>query len=559
MVIKRYKFLLIVLALLVLINWASNTVYYRFDLTKEKRYTLTDRTKTLLKDLKKDMTITLFLDGEMPSAFKRLKNASKDLINDYKSIANVKVNIVNIDPLSGTSAQDQEKIIADLDEIGVKPVAVNIKSDAGIAQKIIFPVALFEIDGKPMPVNLLQKSGGPAISYEENITHSIQNLEYVFTSAIQSLVNGKSPRIGFTEGHDEPSNMDLYDAITSLSQRFYVGRVDLKLINKQGLDSLEMLVVANPQSALSEAEKYKINYFVMKGGKVVWLIDQVKASLEAMQNGEPYLTKNSELNLDDILFEYGARVNYNLIADLNSALIPFSSGPVGQSQIQLAPWLYFPVLVPDTSHNLVKNLDGVRTEFASTVDTIAVPNVKKYPVLSTSAYHKTYDSPKILSLQMLGEEPQAKDYNRAPNMAAVLLEGRFKSVFLNRSLPPGIDIDYQVPKESVPTKMLVVGDGSIFNNQVSKTDNMPFPLGYDRYSQQNYGNKNFLLNIADYFTEKNPLIDLRNKEIKARLLDKVKVKSEKAKWQWINMLFPLILLISFAIFQHYYRKYQYAK
>lgn len=553
--VRKFYFLF----LLILFNVSAQKGHFRFDFTKEKRYTLTERTKAILKEARKDITITVFLDGEMPSAFKRLKNATEDLLADYKRYAKGDVKLIYIDPISGLSTDEQNKVLSDLDEIGIKPVAVNIKSDAGLAQKIIFPMALVEMDGKPMPVNLLQKSGGPASNYEENITNSIQNLEYIFTSAIHTLQVGQSPRIGFTEGKGEPSNLQLYDAITSLSQRFTVGRVDLSLITKDGLDSLKLLVIANPKTALTETEKYKINYFIMKGGKLVWVIDQVRASLEELQNGSSRLATNSELNIDDMLFEYGARINYNLIADVNSALIPVSSGPLGQGQIQVVPWLYYPVLTPDSTHNVVKNIDGIRTEFASTVDTISVPKVKKTVILHTSPYHKVFETPKMMSLQLLNDQPSPEEFNHAPKPTGVLLEGVFRSVFLNRPVPEGITERYEVPVESRPTKMIVIGDGSIFTNQISASDQMPFPLGFDRYSQQNYGNKALLLNIADYFTDEHPLLELRNKQISVRLLDKVKLRAEKMEWQVTNTVLPLFMLILFAIFQHYYRKHKYTK
>ena len=547
---------LIFMSAIVMLNIASQYFYTRFDFTKEKRYTLTQRTKEILQETKKDITITVFLDGEMPSAFKRLKNATHDLLADYKSYAKTNIKLIYIDPISGLGGEEQNKVLTDLEEIGIKPVAVNIKSDAGLTQKIIFPMALVEIDGAPMAVNLLQKSGGPATNYEENITNSIQNLEYTFSSAIRTLLSGQMARIGFTEGKGEPSNLQLYDAITSLSARYNVGRVDLKLINKEGLDSLKLLFIADPKVPFTETEKYKINYFVMKGGRLVWTIDQVRIYLDDLQRGTPRLATNSQLDIDDMLFEYGVRINYNLIADINSAIIPISSGPLGQGQIQLVPWLYYPVLMPDSLHNVVKNIDGIRTEFASTLDTIAVPNVTKKVILHTSPYYKVYDTPKMMSLQLLDEETKQEEFSNPPKPTGVLLEGVFKSVFLNRPVPDGITEQYEVPAKSKPTKMIVIGDGNIFTNQVSTS---PFPLGFDRYSQQNYGNKALLLNIADYFTDENPLIALRNKEITVRLLDKMLLRTEKTKWQVINAIFPLFLLISFAIFQHYYRKHKYTK
>lgn len=557
---KGYIKLICFLGLLVLLNVLAQYFYTRFDFTKEKRYTLNQKTKETLQKANQDITITVFLAGELPAAFKRLRNSTNDLLNDYKAYSNKNVKIIFKDPLADVSANDQDAVINELVGIGIKPVAVNIKSDAGLTQKLIFPMALLEYGDQQMSINLLQKTGGPARDYEENITSSIQNLEYTFTSAVRRLLKGRSPIIAITSGNGEPSNLYLSDAIQALSQQYIVGRVDLSLINKQGLDSINVLVITKPTEPFTEVEKYKINYFVMKGGKVVWSIDQVNATLDSLQTKGQVMAYNNKLNLDDMLFEYGARINYNLITDLNCAMIPVATGAPGQqAQIDVAPWLYYPILLPDSSNNLVRNIDGIRTQFASTVDTIGSPNVKKTAILQTSSYNKVFEAPKLLSLDLLAIEPKQEEYTSAPKIGAVLLEGSFKSVFLNRPVPEGITENYNMPVNSKPTQMVVIGDGDVFLNQVSKTDNSSFPLGYDRYTQQNFGNKALLLNIADYFTDEDNLIALRNKEIKVRLLDKVRLRTEKTKWQLINAVSPLLVLICFAIFQHYYRKHKYAK
>lgn len=556
---NKYLKALIFYAILILLNVFAQHFYTRFDFTKEKRYTLTQKTKDNLAQTKNEIVITVFLDGDMPAAFKRLQNATKDLLNDYKAYSKANIKIVFEDPLKDVPANEQDTVINNYAQVGIKPIAVNIKNDAGITQKLIYPMAMIVSDGIQIPINLLQKTGGAATDYEANITSSIQNLEYTFTLAIKRLIVKKTPRIAFTEGHGEPPNLYLYDAITSLRELYEIGRLDLNLVTKEGLDSLKVLIVAKPQKALSEAEKYKINYFVMKGGKVVWAIDQVNVELDSLQNRAQLPALNRQLNIDDMLFEYGARINYNLITDVNCAVIPYASGVPGQqTQIDLAPWLYYPILLPDTANNVVKNIDGIRTQFASTVDTIGVPNVSKKIILQSSPYNKIFETPKMLSLQMLADQPKQEEYTSKPKIGGVLLEGSFKSVFLNRPVPAGITEKYEVPAQSKPTKMIVIGDGDIFNNQVSQ-DGSPFPLGFDRYSQQNFGNKALLLNIADYFTNDDNLIALRNKEIKVRLLDKARLRTEKTKWQLINAIGPLILLICFAIFQHYYRKHKYAK
>ncbi len=555
---KNLKAIFLFICTIITINVLSNYVNTRIDFTLEKRFTLTKKTKEILNNTNKDITITVFLAGEMPSAFKRLQKATKDLLNDYKAYSKANLKIEFIDPIAGLNLNEQESAIKNLLDIGIKPTNINIKNDAGFTQKLVFAMALITIDGKQMPVKLLQNLGGEAGNYEESINNSIENLEYIFTSSIKKVISGTNPRIGFTEGNAEPNNAFLYDAITTLAESYVVGRVNLDLITKQGLDSLKLLIIAKPLKAFTEAQKYKLNYFVMKGGRVVFSIDQIAAELDSLSNGTTQMALNRNLNLDDMLFEYGARINYNLIADANCAEIPVATGNQ-QGDIQMAPWLYYPILMPDTSNTLVKNIDGIRSQFASTVDTIGVNNVKKSIILTTSAYNKTYTTPKPFSLQMLAQQPNIQEFTSKSLPVAVLLAGNFKSVFVNRPVPKGITEILPQPAQSKPTQIIVIGDGDVFLNQVSTKDGSPFELGFDRYAQKNYGNKALLLNIADYFTNEDNLIALRNKEIKIRLLDKTRLRSEKAKWQIVNLVFPLLMLIFFGTFQHYYRKYKYAK
>jgi len=543
---------------LVLLNVLAQFVYTRIDFTKEKRFTLTEKTKETLQRNKHEVIVTVFLDGGMPSAFKRLRNATKDLLADYKAYSKTNFKVIFIDPITGLTVNEQDTVIRQLYEMGIKPTNINIKTDAGFSEKIVFPMALIESNGKQMPVKLLQNLGGEASNYDQSINNSIKNLEYVFTSSLKKVISGYNPRIGFTEGNGEPDNRYLYDAISALSDSYVVGRVNLDSITREGLDSLKMLVIAKPLKAFTEAQKYKINYFVMKGGHVVWSIDQVWMDLDSLRSGRSFLAANNNLNLDDMLFEYGARINYNIIADVNCAEIPVATSGGPRGDIQMAPWLYYPILLPDTSNNLVKNLDNIKSEFASTVDTIGSKNVSKHIILSTSPYNKVYTSPKIFNLQMVEEEPTQKEFTSTSKSVGVLLEGSFKSVFLNRPVPEGITEKYDMPVQSKPAKMIVLGDGDIFRNQVS-ADGSPFPLGFDRYTQQNFGNKALLLNIVDYFTNEDNLIALRNKEVTVRPLDKTLVRTEKTKWQLVNTVLPILLLIFFAIFQHYYRKHKYAK
>lgn len=553
---KRLKFLLLIAAL-ILLNVLAQFAYTRIDFTKEKRFTLTEKTKETLQKNKNEVIVTVFLDGDMPSAFKRLRNATKDMLADYRAYSKSNFKVVFVDPIAGLTVNEQDTVMRQLYEMGIRPTNINIKTDAGFAEKLVFPMALIESNGKRMPIKLLQNLGGEASNYDESINNSIKNLEYVFTSSLKKVISGYNPRIGFTEGNGEPTDNQFYDAMSSLSDSYVVGRVNLDSMTKQGLDSLKMLIVAKPLRAFTEAQKYKINYFVMKGGHVLWSIDQVRMDLDSLRSGRSFMAANNNLNLDDMLFEYGARVNYDIIADVNCAEIPVATGgPRGD--IQMAPWLYYPILLPDTSNSVVKNLDNIKAEFASTVDTIGSKNVSKRIILTTTPYNKVYTSPKMFNLQMVEEQPAQKEFTNAPKSVGVLLEGSFKSVFLNRPVPEGIKEKFDLPAQSKPTKMIVLGDGDLFRNQVS-ADGSPFPLGFDRYTQQNFGNKALLLNIVDYFTSEDNLIALRNKEVTVRPLDKTLVRTEKTKWQLVNTVLPIALLICFAIFQHYYRKHKYAR
>jgi ABC-2 type transport system permease protein len=551
---------IIVIAALIILNVGGQYVFHRFDFTADKRFTLSDKTKSLLLKNQKPVIITVFLDGELPPAFKRLQAAVNDILSDYKAYAKSEIKIVFVDPIAGLNQAEQDTVINNLYEKGIEATNLSVKTEAGLTQKLVFPMAMIESDGKQLPVKLFQNLDTRG-SYEDNINRSVENLEYIFTSSLKKVITGTNPRIGFSESNGELTDLQLADAIHALSDSYLVGRIDLNSIDKAGLDKLKMLVIAKPKKPFTETEKYKINYFVMNGGRVLWSIDQVSAELDSLRGRSGQMAINNNLNLDDMLFMYGARINYNIIADpANSAEIPVSTGVVGgQNQMQLVPWIYYPVLLPDTIQSVVKKLDGIKSEFPSTVDTIGARGVKKSYILSTSAYNKVYNVPKLFSLQMVGEQLDPRSFQSKPQNVGLMLEGNFPSVFAGRPLPATITQPYTLENTGKAAKMIVIGDGDIFKNQVSEQNGAPFPLGFDRYSQRTFGNKALLLNIVDYFTDDDNLITLRNKEVKIRLLDKAKIKLEKTKWQFINVVAPLLLLIFFAIFQHYYRKYKYAK
>ncbi len=556
---KDFTQLIIVIVAIIIINILSQFAFTRIDFTKEKRYTISNISTQILQNLKEPVKVTVYLEGDFPSGFKRLRSATKDLLIDYKAYAGSNLTYEFIDPVTGENQQQQQNTLDQLSQKGIEPTNLSVKTESGLTQKMIFPAAIVSYKGKEIPVKLLQTRTG--LSPEEVLNNSIQNLEYAFSSAIKKVSSGGKPRVGFTEGNGELDDMHLQDAMKSLSDGYEAGRINLSQITYDGIQKLKVMVIAKPEIQFSELEKYKIDQFLMKGGKVIWSLDQVNADLDSMRSSKKgeQLAFQKKLNLDDQLFTYGIRINYDLIGDMNCGQIPVSTGEVGgQAQIQMVPWLFYPIIMPVSQHPMIKNLDGIKTEFISTIDTIATKNVKKTILLTTSPYNRELETPTIISLNMIEDTPDPKRFQSTPKPVCVLLEGSFKSNFLNRPIPEGTNFPVASINKSVNTKMLVFSDGDVFKNEVSTKDGSVFPLGYDKYNQQTYGNKTFLLNALDYLTDDSGLITLRTKEIKLRLLDKGKLVAEKTKWQLINTLLPLIMLIVFGIFQHIYRKRKYA-
>ena len=529
----------------------------KIDFTEDSRFTLSTTSEEILNNLDKDIEITIFLDGSLPHGFSRLKNASIELLNTMKPHGKSKIRWHIINPLTG-SEKEQLEFTNSLNSRGLTPTNLSVKNDGGFTQKPIYPWAIIGNGESEIAINLLQtKMGQPA---QEVLNNSIQNLEYSFISAIKKLQTKNFPFIGFTEGHGEPTDLELYDAMQSLVPVGQVGRVNLDSINYSSLDQLSVLIIAKPKKAFTESDKYKIDYFVRNGGNVIWALDPININLEQIsKNGsEPIIPL--ELNLSDQLFEYGTRINYDIVADLNCGQIPLSIGNIGgQPQIEVVPWLFHPIINPLTKHPVVKNLDGIRTEFLSTVDTVNSPGIKKEIILNTSPFSRLLNPPTEISLQMVESQPDPTKFKSEKKPVAVLLSGKFPYLYRDRLAPAGIHEPMNLNHVSKPAKMLVIGDGDWLINQVDQKDNSPFPLGWDRYTEQQFANKIFLTNIVDYFLNDESLIQLRNREVKLRLLDQSKISSNKAFWISLNIGLPLIILLLAIVIQQYYRKNKYAR
>ncbi|GHE23045.1 gliding motility-associated ABC transporter substrate-binding protein GldG [Sphingobacterium griseoflavum] len=541
-----------------LLNQQYFSYSIRLDLTEDRRFSISEATKEVLQGMEAPVHITIFLDGDLPNGFNELKRAAMDMASDLKSYAPGKLDYTLIDPLEGSQAEQQAFADALLSR-GIQPTNLRVKTDQGWSQKLIFPTAVIRSGTQEILVNLLQQK--QSVSPEEAINNSIQNLAYAFTAALKKANSQEPPFVGFTEGHGEPSDLELYDAMQCLAADGHqVGRVNLDSVTYASLDQLKLLFIVKPTSAFKESHKYKIDYFVRHGGRVVWAIDQVDASLHHLQKtgSQPLIARS--LNLDDQLFMYGVRLNDELIADLQCGQIPITVGAMsGQPQIALAPWYFFPIVTPTSSHPIVRNLDGIRTEFVGTLDTVGSPSIKKNIILTSSAFAKRWRVPASISLQMVEEEPDPKKFHTHPYPVAVLLSGEFPYLFENRAAPSDIAEPIDLTNIHHTSKMLVFADADWLINQIDSKDQSPYPLGWDRYMERQFANKAFLQNTVDYLLHDDSLIGLRNRSVKLRLLNPVKIKEQKLMWQLVNVAAPILLLSVIALAQQQFRRRKFGK
>lgn len=551
--------LLTVVVVLFACNYSGTVWSFRYDFTEEKRFSLSAIGKSTLDSLSAPLHVTVLLDGELPPGFAQLKNATADLLSDMESHAAQSISISFTNPMD-LDEVEREAWLSELMERGIQPTQLTMRQHEGsFSQKLIFPVALLSNGQDELLVNLLQNNLGELS--EQVLNRSIENLEYAFISALRKMGNDQQAIVGFTEGHGELSDLELRDAMYSLIPKYQVGRIDLKQIDLHGLAQLNVLIIAKPTEAFSEREKFKLDYFLMQGGHLIFALDQLDGSLDSIRHAPDgsQLLKARQLNLDDLLFTYGLRFNYDLLADMNCSQIPMNmGGPGGYNQLELVPWPMYPVFVPQTGHPLIQGLDGILAEYAGTLDTIAVDGVKKEIVLHSSPYIRTLAPSMRQSLTMVQDMPPPQEIRTEPKPVAALLEGSFPSAFSNRPLPQGILSGVQSQTRSKPAKIFAIADGDVFKNQVNPSDQSPYPLGWNRFTHQQYGNKNMLFNLMDYFLDDHSLISLRGKVLKLRLLDQPKLQGRKTYWQILNVVLPVVLVLVCGIVQQYLRRRRFA-
>lgn len=560
--------LLLGVLIIILVNVIAAYLFTRFDLTSEKRFTLSPATKNLVKKLDDVVFVKVYLEGDFPSGFKRLRNATKELLDEFRAYSKGNVEYEFINPSASTDTKERNRIYNQLAQKGLQPTNLEVKEGDASSQKIIFPGALLSYKGKEEPLQLLKSRIGAAP--EEMLNNSVEALEFEIANTIRELTTVLKPKIAFIEGHEELDTMATADITRILSEHYEVERTKIigklldtvqggTLLNK--LNEYKLVIIAKPDTAFAENEKFLLDQFIMHGGKVMWLLDAMNANMDSLAKTSTTVAISNNLNLDDQLFKYGVRVNPNLIMDLESAPIPMITGIVGnQPKTELVPWFFFPLLFSSSNHPIVNNLNAVRCEFVSSMDTIGNRNVKKTILLTSSKYSKVLFSPARISLGTAKQKPVMEQYNKHNLPVAVLLEGEFESNFRNR-VPAALEqyknIDFK--EKSKFNKMLVVADGDIIKNQFNRSAGKYYELGYDRFTRETFGNKNFILNCIDYLLDDSGVIGSRSKELKLRLLDKTKITNEKLQWQLINTVVPILLLVVFGVLQFFLRKRKFAK
>jgi len=552
--------LIIALVIILVVNYISSNAYFRLDLTSDKRYTLSELTHETLDSLEDIVYIEIYLDGEMPIGFQRMQKANYELMDEFRVIGGSNIQYQFVNPAKSNNESERNAMYQDLYERGLNPTNVKDRDEeGGLAEKILFPGAIITYMGKETPINLLVNN--PGLSAEVNLNNSIQSLEYEFIDAIRKLTVQKRKKIAFIEGQGELDEYQTGDITRALNEYYEIDRVTIKdYINI--LDPYAAVIIAGPTQAYTEKSKFFLDQYIMKGGKVLWFMESVKVNLDSLSTGGMTFALMNDVNLRDQLFKYGVRINPNIIQDIQCAVIPVNTAVSGsQPQFVPAPWLYYPLLNGNENNPVTKSLNLIKSEFPSVIDTVGKnSDITKEIILSSSMGSKVLNVPLLVSLREVSEQPDPATFINPNNPIAVILEGKFESVFQNRLIDKYIEgFDFVFKEKGEPTKMIVVSDADIIRNDIRVRADGVFitPLGYDRYTKQTYGNKEFVMNAVHYLVNENGILNMRSREFKLRLLDKNRIQDERTRWQVINTVLPVIFIIAFAFLVAYLRKRKY--
>ena len=539
-----------VIVLVVVINLLARFVYTRFDLTEDKRYTLSEPAVAVAQKFETPVIVDVLLDGNIPAEFAKLKTETIQLLESFGSKnSNIKYNLV--DPLE--DSENPQETVAQLQSLGLQPANVTVEENGKVSNELVFPWAMVNYNDQTVKVPLLKNKLGS--SAEDRINNSVQQLEYAFADAFTKLSIEEKKSIAVIKGNGELDDIYIADYLTTIRDYYNIGAITLDSVasNPQNvlnqLKNFDLALIAKPTEAFTDQEKYVMDQYMVQGGKSIWMVDQVNMEMDSIYaGGGEAIAVPRDLNLKDLFFKYGIRINPVLVNDLYFTQIVLASGEGNDSQYNPLPWFYYPMVFSQNNHPINTNIEAVRLQFTSPMDVLE-NDYEKTILLQSSPLSKTDGIPRVVSLDMINQQPDQETYNNGNLPLAVLIEGKFTSMYKNRVKPLKLQ---NTLEEGPENKMIVISDGDVIKNQLR--NGRPLELGYDKWTNSFYGNKEFLVNSTNYLLDNTGLINIRNKKVSIPLLDVKKIAAQKNKWQLVNIGLPVVLTLLFGLFFGYYRK-----
>ncbi len=555
---NNLKSVLIIIAIVVLANVIGSSFFHRFDLTKDKRYTLSQTSLNIIKQVQNPLSIKVYMQGDLPAEFKRLQQETKQLLEEFQAY-NSNIVFEFVDPLENEDASMDN--IKDLYRKGLTPINITVDDKGKQSQAIDFPWAIAVYDNKEVNIPLLKNIMGASTT--QKVIGSVQHLEYSIAEALNKITKAKQKKIAVIKGNGELQDILMAKFLLQVRESYHIGPFTLDSVAKNPIGSLEALekydlaVIAKPTETFTDAEKQVLDQFIINGGETLWLIDQVTAEMDSLYDSSgATLAYPKDLNLNDMFFKYGIRINPDLVKDEQGSPIKLATGEQGSAtQFQEFNWKFAPQVYPNSLHPIVKNLGGIKFDFANPIDTLK-NGIKKTILLQSSQYSKKIGTPTEINLNIVAEETSPNDYlNKGKIPLSVLLEGSFRSMFENRVLPFEQKTFQAAGKEN---KMIVISDGDLIKNQLDKNF-QPVELGYDQRSGNLYDNKDFLINCVNYLLDDTGLINIRSKDLDLPLLDKEKVYENYTRTQILTIGLPILILVLFGVVFTFLRKRKYSK
>lgn len=569
---------LFVLLLFAAITWLSPLLSYRIDLTAEKRFSLTEPTRQLLRQLDTPVTVEVFLAGDLPADYKKLSIAVEDMLGTFRDLSGNRVAVQFSKPGDGLNDTAKAILYDSLAAMGVvfeSAQDISAETDKATSQLII-PSALVSVPGKAPYVIDLRSSRKvfksfnvindlPQEDKEATLNAAEALLEFKFANAIDKLTRDYVPVVAYALGNGEPVDARINDLGQSLSNDYRLALFDLKL-SYPTADQVDALVIVKPTQPFTDEDKLKLDQYVMHGGRIIWCVDKLYAELDSLMRSQgDFVAYDRDLNIDDILFKYGVRINGDLVQDLNCAKIPVVVGrnPDGTPVMQRVPWPYYPFITATNNNPVSKNLDRVLPIFPSSIDTVQAPGVQKTILLATDTNSRRLSSPAMVSLNSVKDDADFLTFNKSHVPVAVLLEGNFTSLFANRltnTIRDSVQASSGFPFAAAsvkPGRQVVISDADIVTNAVSNTTG-PLPMGQVPFEEYRFANREFFLNCVDYLVSNNGLFQARNKDVTLRVLDKRKVAEQRTTWQLVNIALPIVVILLFGAVYQWRRKQQYS-